>query len=271
MGDKPFIKFYPSDFLGGTSGLSPAERGVYITLLCLIYEADGEIARDDARLSRRCGSPKASFSRILDALICEGKLIERDGMLSNKRAKKAIVDRQNRAQNASHAARLKWSAQVKKNKQNQRKNCAGAMRAQCVKDASQSPEPEPDIKTESNDSVKKTRVKEPDLFAEFWGRYPKRVGKADAHKAYIRAMKKITHDDLMFALSERLPALEAREKKYRPNPSTWLNQERWQDDIDTDHNESGSWQGGYRNGMVDAFAQVAAERIARDGRGYGND
>jgi uncharacterized protein YdaU (DUF1376 family) len=33
MGESPFIKFYPSDFLAGTSGLSPAERGVYITLL----------------------------------------------------------------------------------------------------------------------------------------------------------------------------------------------------------------------------------------------
>lgn len=111
------------------------------------------------------------------------------------------------------------------------------------------------------------KSKPTDFFAEFWDRYPKRVGKADAHKAYIRAMKKITHDDLMFALSERLPALEAREKKYRPNPSTWLNQERWQDDIDTDHNADGSVQSRSRNGMVDAFAQVAAERMARDGRG----
>jgi len=155
MGDTPFIKFYPSDFLAGTSGLSPAERGVYITLLCLIYEADGEIVRDDARLSRRCGAPKASFARILDALIDEGKLTERDGMLSNKRAEKAIVDRQIRTQNATHAAHQKWRAQREKTQINQSDDDAPALPLQCVADASQ--KPEPDIKTEAKASVKKSR------------------------------------------------------------------------------------------------------------------
>ena len=80
MGEKPFIKFYPSDFLGGTSGLSPAERGVYMTLLCLIYEADGPIPRDDARLARRCGSPKAAFIRAIDCLIDQGKIPEYESL-----------------------------------------------------------------------------------------------------------------------------------------------------------------------------------------------
>ena len=97
MGEKPFIKFYPSDFLGGTSGLSPAERGVYMTLLCLMYEQDGPIPRDDGRLARRCGSPKAAFIRAVECLIDEGKLTEVDGMLSNNRVEKAIVDRVLRA------------------------------------------------------------------------------------------------------------------------------------------------------------------------------
>lgn len=142
MGETPFIKFYPSDFLGGTSGLSPAERGVYITLLCLIYESDGPIQRHDARLSRRCGAPKAAFVRILDGLIDEGKITESDGMLSNKRAEKALVDRTNRTQNSTHAANQRWTAQDKKTQQKQRPMDAGAMPPQCVGDASQKPEPE---------------------------------------------------------------------------------------------------------------------------------
>lgn len=157
MGDTPFIKFYPSDFLAGTSGLSPAERGVYITLLCLIYEADGDIRRDDARLSRRCGAPKAAFKRILDALVAQGKIMEAEGMLSNNRARKAIVDRKNRTQNATHAAHQKWSAQRQKSQENQWQDDAGAMPPQCVGDASQ--KPEPDIKTEAKASVKKPRKK----------------------------------------------------------------------------------------------------------------
>ena len=158
MGDAPFIKFYPSDFLGGTSGLSPAERGVYITLLCLMYETDGPIERHDARLSRRCGAPKAAFQRILEALIDEGKIVEIDGMLSNRRAEKAIVDRQNRSQTATHAAQSRWSAQAGKTQQNQRVKDAAAMPGQCVGDASQKPEPELDI-TDTNVSVPRAKPK----------------------------------------------------------------------------------------------------------------
>lgn len=154
MGESPFIKFYPSDFLAGTSGLSPAERGVYITLLCLIYEADGPIERHDARLSRRCGSPKAAFQRTLEALIDEGKIVETDGMLSNRRAEKAIVDRQNRSQIGTHAAQQRWTAQGEKTQQNQRQDDARAMPEQCTSDASQKPEPEPDIsKRDTNVSL----------------------------------------------------------------------------------------------------------------------
>jgi uncharacterized protein YdaU (DUF1376 family) len=157
MGESPFIKFYPSDFLAGTSGLSPAERGVYITLLCLIYEADGPIERHDARLSRRCGSPKAAFQRTLEALIDEGKIVEADGMLSNRRAEKAIVDRQNRSQIGTHAAQQRWTAQGEKIQQNQRKDDARAIPEQCTSDASQ--KPEPDIRTDTVVSVTRAKPK----------------------------------------------------------------------------------------------------------------
>jgi len=171
MGDKPFIKFYPSDFLAGTSGLSPAERGVYITLLCLIYETDGQVPRDDARLSRRCGSPKASFKRTLDALIDEGKITERDGMLSNERAEKVIVDRQNRIQNATHAAQQKWDAQRKKSEQNQRQDDAGAVPEQCPADANQS---QSQNQIEANASLAKkrgTRLPDDWFLPMDWGKW----------------------------------------------------------------------------------------------------
>ena len=150
MGEKPFIKFYPSDFLGGTSGLSPAERGCYITLLCLMYEADGPIERHDARLSRRCGAPKAAFVRILEALIDEGKITQSGNMLSNNRAEKAIVDRTNRSQIATHAAHSRWTAQTEKTETNQGADDAGAMPAQCSKVCQPEPEPELDKETPPN-------------------------------------------------------------------------------------------------------------------------
>lgn len=111
MGRKdPFIKFFPSDFLGGTSGLSPAERGVYITLLCLIWDGNGPIQLDDGRLARRCGMPKASFKKALKALMDEGKIIRAPGGLTNKRAHDVLEDQNQRSATAKANAASRWTA-----------------------------------------------------------------------------------------------------------------------------------------------------------------
>lgn len=219
MGDSPFIKFYPSDFLGGTSGLSPAERGVYITLLCLIYEADGPIERHDARLSRRCGSPKAAFHRTLDALIEEGKIVEADGMLSNRRAEKAIVDRTNRTQNAAHAAKQRWEAQPGKTERNQRQGDAGAMSEQCVADASQ--KPEPDIKTEAKASAKKPRRNPLIDFPEGW--VPNDINIADAQK---RGFSQQEIDDEADRFSNYHRSKQSQFRDWNAAWETWLSNAR---------------------------------------------
>jgi DNA-binding PadR family transcriptional regulator len=78
-----------------------------------------------------------------------------------------------------------------------------------------------------------------DQFDEFWKIYPHRVAKQEAAKAFAAAVKKMS-------LASILEVLEAQ-KKYRekreslalfnpsyPNPATWLNKERWNDEIKTD-------------------------------------
>jgi uncharacterized protein YdaU (DUF1376 family) len=92
-----YFKFNTADWLTGTSGLSAAERGVYITLLALIYDNDGPIVRDDGRLARKCGLPTMPFTRALDGLVGEGKIyIDGNGLLDNYRANQEIATRQNR-------------------------------------------------------------------------------------------------------------------------------------------------------------------------------
>ena len=114
-------------------------------------------------------------------------------------------------------------------------------------------------------------------FAEFWERYPRRIGKAAARKAYAKAMKVGTHDDIMFGLSQQMTSLTAREAQYIPHPATWLNQERWNDEPEQHHNgrANGTHSRADRPGagMAQAFATVA-ERLSRhpqesDGGGDG--
>lgn len=62
-------------------------------------------------------------------------------------------------------------------------------------------------------------------FDAFWSQYPKKVGKGAAKTAYSRALKKVSHDDIMAGLARYNP-----DPQYICNPATWLNQERWSDE-----------------------------------------
>lgn len=112
----PWFKFYASDFLAGTSGLTAAERGVYITLLALMYEQEGPVPLDRPRLARRCGIPAGSFKRVLDALIDQGKIIKADDCLYNMKAKTIIGERQKEITTRQSGAR-KTNAILKQKKQ----------------------------------------------------------------------------------------------------------------------------------------------------------
>jgi hypothetical protein len=70
-------------------------------------------------------------------------------------------------------------------------------------------------------------------FDTFWKAYPKKVGKGAAKKAFIKAK---VSDNL---LSQMLTAIETQRRTHQwqkengqfiPNPSTWLNQSRWEDE-----------------------------------------
>ena len=72
-----------------------------------------------------------------------------------------------------------------------------------------------------------------DPFDDFWDAYPKKVGKGQARKAYTTAVKKVDGGTLM----EKLELFKAHheklgtDKRYIPNASTWLNGERWDDEL----------------------------------------
>lgn len=70
-------------------------------------------------------------------------------------------------------------------------------------------------------------------FEQFWKLYPKKVGKGDARKKFL----KLKPNQKLF--DQILSAVEAAKKteqwtknngQFVPNPATWLNQSRWEDD-----------------------------------------
>lgn len=176
MSDAPFIPFYPSDWLAGTSGLTPAERGVYITLCCLIYENFGPVEHDDRRLARHCGCPKPTFRKTLDALIADGKItLGTDGMLSNARCEREIRKRAGKSQKARVAALERWKAHGRKTEQDQLPLDADAMRMQCERNANQNQNhrEEPDVSSQATETLEVRTLR-----AKRWIRTGARINEA---------------------------------------------------------------------------------------------
>jgi len=75
------------------------------------------------------------------------------------------------------------------------------------------------------------------LFLNFWSKYPSKVGKGAAWKAWKKIKSPSTMiDTIITAINEQ--AMTEKWKKdngqYIPNPATWLNQTRWEDEINTE-------------------------------------
>lgn len=75
-------------------------------------------------------------------------------------------------------------------------------------------------------------VSETPTFDQFWQIYPRKIAKGHARLAFARALKKTDADTIMQAASKFAESVEYKEKQYIPHPTTWLNGERWEDDID---------------------------------------
>jgi len=69
-------------------------------------------------------------------------------------------------------------------------------------------------------------------FSKFWDLYPKKVGKGAANRSWKAAVKRADAKNILTAAAHFSKSSKAR-GKFCPNPATWLNQERWEDDPST--------------------------------------
>lgn len=73
-----------------------------------------------------------------------------------------------------------------------------------------------------------------DRFARFWKAYPKKVGKGAAEKSFNRINPDDSLLETMITAINTAKASAQWQKEngqFIPNPSTWLNQRRWEDEI----------------------------------------
>lgn len=86
--------------------------------------------------------------------------------------------------------------------------------------------------TEPIQTEGKPADKPPGDFEKFWSAYPKKIGKRPAKKAFGKVTVPI--ETLLSAIErQKCSAQWSKDNgQYIPNPATWLNQGRWEDELD---------------------------------------
>lgn len=84
-----------------------------------------------------------------------------------------------------------------------------------------------------------------DPFEVLWSVYPRRIGKGAARTAFAKA-KRHTNPLEIIDAAHRYASFcqeQGKEKRFIPHLSTWLNQERWEDDLESEIEEptQGAW------------------------------
>ena len=94
-------------------------------------------------------------------------------------------------------------------------------------------------KNSKKDTVKKKEINHSfeKFFNVFWEEYPKKVKKQMAKDKLFKVLRGSKEPDKLFeeimeALRRYKKTKQWQEKEFIPHPTTWLNQRRWEDEID---------------------------------------
>lgn len=228
-----YFNLYIDDFLGGVADLSAEERGVYITLICLMYDRDdGTMYDDDQRWAHRCNVSTRKYRLIKNKLLSEGKLIivqkDTEPFLTNDRVFLTQKNRQTMKEknaNSGQIGGLKCAENKRKLNKINGSAVAPAKATAAINVAASN--------TISN-KKKEYTSKRQSQFDEFWDDFFYKNGRAPALKVW---MKIEGYDDALFA---QILAGAKREAAARPGiiakgltpkmAQGWITDRRWEDE-----------------------------------------
>lgn len=240
----PYYKRFPRDFLDGTIGLCLETKGAYAIVLDLIYMRDGRLSDDARYIAGQLGCSVRKWTAIRKELLEAGKIQCANGIISNFRADYLTEESRKYQDKQREIAGL-----PRKNKE--------------LPQPSVIPKPsQSESESESKRVTNVTLVRSPDLFPEFWERWPVKKSRKAAHAAYLKALKETDHGTLVAAVDTQRRWPEWGNPKYIPHASTWLNKGSWTDE--PRGSEGAGMAGdtkasGNRSGDT-SFADIAARR-----------
>jgi uncharacterized protein YdaU (DUF1376 family) len=119
MSDLPWHKHYHADALNGMASLPVDLRGVYYTILDLIYDRRGPLAESDSMMAARMCCSVRKWVSYRDALLRMGKIeMDAQGRIINKRAENELKTSRKLAENGAKGGRARAENAKEHNKIN---------------------------------------------------------------------------------------------------------------------------------------------------------
>ena len=217
LGKAPAFQFYAGDFLSdiNVTTMTMAQRGMYITLLAFEW-IEGSLPMDLLKLRILCGNHPDFDS---DWQIVSNCFTQRDSRLYNNRLEtergNMIAYREKMSANGKKGAETRWQSHGKA----------------IAKPSNKEVEEEIIVKS------KRVNLKNDftnEFVNEFWVLYPRTDNRKRALDKYIATRKSgVKKDVIIDGLKNYIKYWKSKgtEPQYIPMASTWLNQERYGDEL----------------------------------------
>ena len=232
-----WMPFFHKDFFNATTHLTLEQQMAYLRLICGAWDRAGKLPLDMEQLRLISTMEKREWKK--SGQILMDFFTKNDLFFSHKRVDKELekananIVQKSAAGKASAekkaAEKLRLSEENAKNSVNGRSTpVETALPTEAAtegqRQSNPSPSPSPTVLRKSSLRSQGEAVG----FEEFWQTYPRKVGKGAARKAFTAAMLKTTASVVLQALASQ--QFGSRER-FIPHPSTWLNEERWLDEV----------------------------------------
>lgn len=264
----PAFLFYSKDWIEGTAEFMPNEKGVFIDLLAHQHQKTG-LPTDLNRLARLVGLSLLEFSEIWKVI--GDKFIEVDGRFFNKRLLKVMNERGEKGKKNTiigiFSGILRKEKPTKK-EYNFIKNAFNAddfmqfdserlseRISEWYKERLKSIVNENEDVNEDKDE--NTTVNIIDLeFEKFWNLYDKKVGDKEKIKNKFLSLSSNEKEKIF----QHLPLYKQStpDKKFRKDPSTYLNNKSWNDEIITSQNNKNGQQKFTHENLLEAAVNAGA-------------
>lgn len=232
----PFMQLWVADFLADTMELDAREIGAYMLILMTMWSRDGYLPSDTKKLQRvaRVGR---EWPKVWAAL--EGYFQTDGDRIWNRRLLEEAQKCAAKREVNSHAGSLGGKAKALK------------YREVALANATKTPK-QPESESEDRDKSLSPRASR---FDEFWAVYPHRGGvkrnRKGAAQKFALAVKRGVPEQTLIDGAKRYATDRRVVDGYARDPTTWLNQEGWTDEV-----EPSPAAGGY-DPQVDRWNYIA--------------